>query len=488
MKHIVLALKKTRFPNDDFDSYHLPAQTVRDVLDAGDIPEIRLEEAYDGPVIAVLLAVEKHPERDEADYYIPVYYVEALLRQGGNPVFVGFDKTAEQLQNLRPRAILLPGGDFRLPPEWVENSQPEEGSMRREQAYEACINYARENKLPLLGICAGEQVLGGICGAKLKRVENHRRVLDNHCHNISIKPGSLLAKLCGLKNARVNSNHHMALSSASEISCNVSAVADDGVIEAIEPQNPWHYFVLGVQWHPERFAAKDDDLTECLFAGFIKAARGGFVHTHEKIPFAEAPLIEINDPHFIVDMMYAKADNISGQPVYEQIGLGNRAFVRRELWERLQKLIPWLEAHQMKLKIYDAYRPLEAHMALKAAIHEKGRGLFASRGETSKHCHGTAVDVALTDINGNELRYPTRVDCYTPEFAAQVQAGQTAAFYEYTKQGRHDYQNPKMAKEIANRDQLRALMESCGLISYIGEWWHYEMPDEFNLTFPVIEF
>ena len=481
-----LFLRKTRYPNDSFDSYFITAEEVRAVLKAGKIPEIRLREDLPGATVAVLMAVERHPDRAEPDYYVPEYYVEALTRNGLNPAFVGFDQTARQLENLRPDAVLLPGGDFMLPPEWLKTAQPEHGSLRREQAYESCIGYAQKHKLPLLGICAGAQVLAGMCGGRLAEVSGHRLAPDKLSHGINIVSGTLLAKVCGFRKAEVNSNHHLAVCTAAKGDFVVSATADDGTIEAVEPANPWHYFVLGVQWHPERFAAKGDALTERLFSGFAKAARGGIVVTHEAVPFAEAPMTEINDPHFIVDLMYARADNLAGQPIYRQCGIGNRAFVRRELWERLQKVVPWLEEHQLKMKICDAFRPLPAHTGLKAALNEQGPGLFASRGETSKHCHGTAVDVLLTDLNGNELPYPTKVDCYTPEYAAQIRAGNTAKFYAYAQQGRHDYQNPARQNEIANREQLRRLMENIGLQPYDGEWWHYEMPDEYILTFPVL--
>ena len=55
-------------------------------------------------------------------------------------------------------------------------------------------------------------------------------------------------------------------------------------------------------------------------------------------------LVEIIDPHFVVDLMYAgTAHNMTGCPVYEEIGMGNHAYVHQDLWSALQKLIPYLE-------------------------------------------------------------------------------------------------------------------------------------------------
>lgn len=476
----------TRYGEQKYDCYMAEAADVNRIFDHGKIPLLQLPINADGPVVAILPAVEKHQDRLEPDYAIPEFYIKAIVQNGGCPVPVGFDKTIEQLEIIQPQAILLPGGDFRLPPEWILKEQPENGSLRREKAYEAMIDYAQNHHLPLLGICAGEQVLAGMFGAKLKPVANHRQAPDKHSHKINIRPHSLLAKISGMSCFETNSNHHLAAELTPECNCIATAQADDGTIEAIELKQPWHWFVLGVQWHPERFINRDDALTDRLFGGFIKAAKGGVALTWENISFAEANLTEISDQHFIIDMMYARKDNISGQPVYQNIGFGNKAYVRTELWQRLQKIIPWLEEHQLKLKICDAFRPLAAHRALKEAIGEQGPGLFASCGEISKHCHGTAVDVVLCHLDGTELKYPTPADCYSQEWAEKVQRHDLEEFYEYAKQGRHDYKNPQLKNEIANRKQLRELMESAGLSAINSEWWHYEMPDMYNLQFPVI--
>ncbi|MBE6448051.1 MAG: hypothetical protein E7018_01990 [Alphaproteobacteria bacterium] len=484
----ILYLRQMRYPQDSFDSYYITAEEVDSVLQKGMIPEIRLAQDVQGATAAVIMAVERHPDREEPDYYIPHFYVDALLKYGIRPVFVGFDKTTEQLENIKPRAVFLVGGDFKFPDEWAEKPLAHGGDLRREQAYEACIRYAKQYRWPVLGICGGEQVLAGMHGAKLTRVEGHRNPIDNYSHEIQIAENSLLHHIYPHASAQVNSNHFDAVSSQNLGECKAVATTSDGTVEAIELKHPWHWFILGLQWHPERFYAKEDLLTACLFEKFALAVRGGTMIDEREQSFASAGMVEITDPHFIVDMIYAKPENLSGQPVYAQIGLGQRAFVRKELWERLQKVIPWLDKHQLKMKICDAFRPIEAHMALKKAINEEGGGIFASRAAISKHCHGTAIDVALTDLSGRELPYPTPVDCYKEELAQKVRKGDTKDFYEYCKQCRHDYHDSSLSQEIANRDQLRELMESAGFQSIVQEWWHYEMPDEFNFNFPIVIF
>ncbi|MBR6663934.1 MAG: hypothetical protein IKL33_03810, partial [Alphaproteobacteria bacterium] len=72
--------------------------------------------------------------------------------------------------------------------------------------------------------------------------------------------------------------------------------------------------------------------------------------------------VEIKGEDFIIDMMYANtSNNMLGIPVYEDIGLGNRAFVHRDMWEVLKKVIPILRQKNLKMKICDAARPVKAH-------------------------------------------------------------------------------------------------------------------------------
>ena len=96
--------------------------------------------------------------------------------------------------------------------------------------------------------------------------------------------------------------------------------------------------------------------------------------------------------------------------------------------------------------------------------------------------------MVLVDASGRELKYPTPVDCYDEKYARQIQAGQKEAFYEYAKQGSHSYQNPAMAEEIANREELRQLMEGAGFTAYRAEWWHWELGEDSNLIYPMVEY
>lgn len=198
-------------------------------------------------------------------------------------------------------------------------------------------------------------------------------------------------------------------------------------------------------------------------------------------------LIEIKqDEYFIIDMMYASLkNNMVGIAVYEDIGLGNRAFVHKDLWQKLKLVIPYLKEKKLKMKIYDAYRPPLAHIKMKEIIPQPG--FFASSPERSQHCHGTAVDVCLCDINGKELSYPTNVDAYDKIYAKQVQNGNLIPFFEYLKKARHDYFDADKGA-LNNREELKKLMENIGLESISSEWWHYDLPNGCSEKYPMIEY
>ena len=101
-------------------------------------------------------------------------------------------------------------------------------------------------------------------------------------------------------------------------------------------------------------------------------------------------------------------------------------------------------------------------------------GFFKADYRLSNHCYGTAVDVCLTDLQGNNLIYPTEVDAYRIDFAEQVKNGKFEEFKKYLVQARHDYSEAS-AEAIKNREFLKELMENNGFESIPHEWWHYNL-------------
>lgn len=193
-------------------------------------------------------------------------------------------------------------------------------------------------------------------------------------------------------------------------------------------------------------------------------------------------LILFNDPHFIIDMMYARSNNMVQQAVYEKIGFGNQAYMHPDVAENLLSLIPILEENNLKMRICDAYRPPLAHQKLLEII--PFEGFFAKNPERSNHCHGTAVDVCLTDLSGNNLTYPTEIDAYEKRYALQVLKGDFKEFQQHLIKARHDY-DKAADDELKNRRFLKDLMKAHGFSSIPHEWWHYNLKN--YQDYPLVE-
>lgn len=115
---------------------------------------------------------------------------------------------------------------------------------------------AIKEDIPFLGTCMGMQVLGKIdCEGKidspLKEIHStidHQKSKFKEAHKVKVFPNSKMFAIIGEEEITVNSLHKYALVKTFQFQ--VSAISEDGIIEAIELPNK--LFLLGVQWHPER--------------------------------------------------------------------------------------------------------------------------------------------------------------------------------------------------------------------------------------------
>ena len=197
--------------------------------------------------------------------------------------------------------------------------------------------------------------------------------------------------------------------------------------------------------------------------------------------------IKIDHPRFIIDLMYAKKENITREDIYHKVGFENEAFTHVELWNKLKNIIPYLEETDQYLKVLDAYRPPLAHELMKKIIPTSN--FFADTAEKSPHCRAIAIDVCLCDKNKIELKYPTTVDAYTPSFAKQVQNNDMKKFEEELKKATHSFEDESYKKEIENRKNLKKIMEDAGLRSLEHEWWHYNLVDRQEYQkYPIVNY
>lgn len=173
--------------------------------------------------------------------------------------------------------LLLTGGTDVNPELYNEIRAPETDAPDRERdtAEAALIGEALQRDVPLFAICRGMQMLNVHLGGKLIQhlatTDRHRRKTEDRgipAHTVEIVPDTLLSKIAGKREWRVNSRHHQAVGQLAPRLTVAATDPGDGVIEAVEL--PDRRFVLGVQWHPEDQAAGDFDQRE-LFAAFRNA-------------------------------------------------------------------------------------------------------------------------------------------------------------------------------------------------------------------------
>ena len=229
------------------------------------------------PVILINSDVEPEGRLSALRVRLPAAYVDAVAAAGGLPVVVSPTLPPELLreQVARCDGVLLIGGrDY--PPAWYgELPHPETQVMHpvRAAADLELSQAALARGVPVLGICGGLQLLNLACGGRLiqhlSQAEAHG---DDKLHAVTIRGGRILRELFGETRIEVNSCHHQAAHpDGIGRGLVVTAMADDGTIEALEGTDPAR-FVLGVQWHPERYC--DVEHRQRILGVFVRAAGG----------------------------------------------------------------------------------------------------------------------------------------------------------------------------------------------------------------------
>jgi putative glutamine amidotransferase len=142
------------------------------------------------------------------------------------------------------------------------------------------IENAIKNKKPVLGICRGNQLLNvyfkGNLIQDLEKVKgvNHRKISETYVryHSVNIFGDTLLFDIIKLDKGLVTSTHHQAIDCVGA-SLIKNAFADDETIEGIEyKEKNEKGFLLGIQWHPERFDDFNNIFSKNVLMKFIEEA------------------------------------------------------------------------------------------------------------------------------------------------------------------------------------------------------------------------
>ncbi|NBX03683.1 MAG: gamma-glutamyl-gamma-aminobutyrate hydrolase family protein [Alphaproteobacteria bacterium] len=211
-------------------------------------------------------------------YALRENYFTAVSRLGAVPLGLPYVPEAVETYLDMIDGLIITGGAFDVSPELYGAASTHETvttKSARTQFEFAITRGAIARKMPVLGICGGEQLLNVVLGGTLIQhipdsVENcleheQKNPRNEPGHVVTVETGSLLHKIVGAAIMNVNTAHHQAVDAPAN-GVIVSARSSDGVIEAIE--YPAHPFCLGVQWHPEYHVDAGDAK---IFEAFVKA-------------------------------------------------------------------------------------------------------------------------------------------------------------------------------------------------------------------------
>lgn len=216
--------------------------------------------------------------------YVQAGYYDALIKAGAIPVVlppVTEEEDMNRVLDMVEGLVFVGGAD--LDPRndgFMLHPATRTLEARREQFDRQLMRMAADRRMPVMGIGVGMQLLnvtqGGNLflhiGEDLPKALPHRDSLDPaHRHALEVKPGSLMERVYGEGEIRVNSFHHMAIDEVAP-GFEVTARCPDGVVEAIESTHG-DWFAMGTQFHPESESASALDLR--IFEEFVAGIRGG---------------------------------------------------------------------------------------------------------------------------------------------------------------------------------------------------------------------
>ena len=188
-------------------------------------------------------------------------YVDAFARAGNTPLVLPAETNREVVARMLASVdvLLLCGGEDVDPSRYKTKPSPRLGEVNlRRDAWEwLLLDEAVKRRLPVIGICRGCQLINVYFGGTLWQdlpTERPGPVVHRGKggHAVQVVAGSRLAGCLGSTNLMVNTSHHQAVKDLAP-GFRVTAVAPDGVVEAIESDV---LPVVGVQFHPEKLFVK----------------------------------------------------------------------------------------------------------------------------------------------------------------------------------------------------------------------------------------
>jgi len=192
-------------------------------------------------------------------------YINSIIKCGGCPVIIPAVKEKFIITDYINMidGIIFSGGEDISPGLYNEKNAglTENINPLRDKMEFSAIEAALNKKIPILGICRGMQILNVFFGGNLFQdisSQHHSEIKHANIlkirselhHDITVNEKTHLMKVTGLNTIQVNSRHHQGIKNPAG-NFTISAMASDGIIEAIEDINN---DIVAIQWHPENIA------------------------------------------------------------------------------------------------------------------------------------------------------------------------------------------------------------------------------------------
>jgi putative glutamine amidotransferase len=217
-------------------------------------------------------------------YTLADEYVRCVADAGGVPLLLPHlsERDVHDVLDVVDGVMVAGGGDVDPSSYGAAPAGSKETDPLADASELALLRAARERGTPTLAICRGMQLVNVAYGgtlvqhlgdpATLHPVPDDPEAVLAARHDVTIEPGSRLAEALGAGRRLVNTIHHQAIEHLGE-GLRVTATADDGLIEAVEPEDGWD--LLAVQWHPEKLERQDAPLFSSLISSAVRDDRVG---------------------------------------------------------------------------------------------------------------------------------------------------------------------------------------------------------------------
>jgi len=163
----------------------------------------------------------------------------------------------------------------------------------------------------------------------------------------------------------------------------------------------------------------------------------------------------------LLDLHYATSENVAKNQLYAK----SLCYLHEEAWDKLLVAVDLASSLNLKIKIFDGYRPLAVQQYLFDKFIDKPGFVSNPQNGVIPHCRGVALDLTL-------------VDAFTDK---EIDMG--TGFDDFSQLAFHNCVNLKTECR-ENRLKLLGIMTLAGFDFYRDEWWHYQLMQPRN--FPVI--